>query len=158
MKEGLMEQLKATRQFFLNSVSCLTEDDSGFAPTKETYTVAQQVEHAAQTVEWFMQGAFRPEGFDMNFEAHAAELKKATSFNKAIQHFQQACDAAIQKIQSLPMDELVASFPPNDPIYHGAPKFVVINGILDHTAHHRGALTVYARLLGKTPKMPYGEA
>ncbi len=24
-----------------------------------------------------------------------------------------------------------------------------------HTAHHRGALAVYARLLGKVPAMPY---
>ena len=31
----------------------------------------------------------------------------------------------------------------------------VINGITDHSAHHRGALAVYARLLGKEPAMPY---
>ena len=158
MKEGLSEQLKATRQFFLNSVSCLTDDDSGFAPTKETFTVAQQVEHAALTAEWFIEGAFSPQGFNLDFAAADAIVKKATSFDKALQHFQQAFDTAIQKIQSLSIDELVASFPPNDPIYPGAPKFAVINGIVDHTAHHRGALTVYARLLGKTPKMPYGEA
>ncbi|GAK52818.1 hypothetical protein U14_04075 [Candidatus Moduliflexus flocculans] len=158
MKEGLIEQLKATRQFFLNSVSCLTDDDSGFAPTKETFTVAQQVEHAALTVEWFIEGAFSPQGFNLDFATADATVKKATSFDKALQHFQQAFDAAIQKIQSLTIDELVASFPPDDPIYRGAPKFIVINGIVDHTAHHRGALTVYARLLGKTPKMPYSEA
>jgi len=35
------------------------------------------------------------------------------------------------------------------------PRLVVIGAISDHTAHHRGALTVYARLLGKEPKMPY---
>jgi len=31
----------------------------------------------------------------------------------------------------------------------------VINAIVDHTAHHRGALSVYARLPGKVPMMPY---
>jgi hypothetical protein len=30
-------------------------------------------------------------------------------------------------------------------------------GSTDHTAHHRGALTVYSRLLGKVPKMPYAD-
>lgn len=30
------------------------------------------------------------------------------------------------------------------------------NSVSCHTAHHRGALTVYARALGKTPAMPYG--
>ena len=37
----------------------------------------------------------------------------------------------------------------------GAPRFAVIEGIQDHTAHHRGALTVYSRLLGMTPSVPY---
>ncbi|MCF8432232.1 MAG: DinB family protein [Melioribacteraceae bacterium] len=33
----------------------------------------------------------------------------------------------------------------------------VVGAIADHSAHHRGALAVYARLAGKVPKMPYGE-
>jgi uncharacterized damage-inducible protein DinB len=28
--------------------------------------------------------------------------------------------------------------------------------MVEHTAHHRGALTVYSRKLGKVPPMPYG--
>jgi len=27
--------------------------------------------------------------------------------------------------------------------------------MVEHTAHHRGALTVYSRVLGKVPAMPY---
>jgi uncharacterized damage-inducible protein DinB len=27
--------------------------------------------------------------------------------------------------------------------------------MVEHTAHHRGALTVYSRLLGKVSQMPY---
>jgi hypothetical protein len=27
--------------------------------------------------------------------------------------------------------------------------------MVEHTAHHRGALTAYSRLLGKVPPMPY---
>jgi len=37
----------------------------------------------------------------------------------------------------------------------GAPRAAVVSGIADHTAHHRGALSVYARLIGKEPPMPY---
>ena len=37
----------------------------------------------------------------------------------------------------------------------GQPVSDVFWGLVDHTAHHRGALTVYARLLGKVPPMPY---
>ena len=38
----------------------------------------------------------------------------------------------------------------------GVPKFAVISALSDHTAHHRGSLAVYACLIGKEPKMPYG--
>ena len=31
----------------------------------------------------------------------------------------------------------------------------IISTITDHTAHHRGALTVYARVSGLVPPMPY---
>ena len=50
-------------------------------------------------------------------------------------------------------DELMA--PITGEIMTGAPKISVVGGIVDHTAHHRGALAVYARLLGKIPQMPY---
>ena len=40
-------------------------------------------------------------------------------------------------------------------IMNGAPRAAVVSGIVDHTAHHRGSLAVYARLLGKVPEMPY---
>jgi uncharacterized damage-inducible protein DinB len=33
----------------------------------------------------------------------------------------------------------------------------IFGAITDHTAHHRGALTVYARLNGIVPPMPYME-
>jgi len=44
---------------------------------------------------------------------------------------------------------------PEGPVLGGAPRIAIVSGITDHTAHHRGALTVYARLSGKVPPMPY---
>jgi len=38
----------------------------------------------------------------------------------------------------------------------GRPLFEIIGAMVEHTAHHRGALAVYTRLLGKVPPMPYG--
>jgi uncharacterized damage-inducible protein DinB len=37
----------------------------------------------------------------------------------------------------------------------GLPRYAIVSALTDHTAHHRGALTVYARLLGLVPPMPY---
>jgi len=39
----------------------------------------------------------------------------------------------------------------------GEPRAAVVGAIVDHMAHHRGALSVYARLLGYAPPIPYGD-
>ena len=54
-------------------------------------------------------------------------------------------------------EEWASLFPPN-PIMGEMPRYSIIGGVTDHTAHHRGALTVYQRLLELTPLMPYMEA
>ena len=52
-------------------------------------------------------------------------------------------------------DDLAALSIPDTRIMEGAPRLSVVSGIVDHTAHHRGSLAVYARLIGKEPLMPY---
>ena len=44
-----------------------------------------------------------------------------------------------------------------NPILGARPRYELIEALVDHSAHHRGALTVYARLAGKVPEMPYGD-
>ena len=156
MKQGLIESLKSMRQFFLNTISCLTEDDSAYAPKEGMYTVAEVIGHTAHTVEWFMDGAFGPNGFDMNFENYAERMKQHTSLTKSVVYFQEVVDNAIQSITDMADAQLVELLP-EGPVMGGAPKMAVIGAIADHTAHHRGALSVYARLLGKIPQMPYGD-
>ncbi len=156
MKDGLIEQLRTMRQFFLNTISCLTEEDSAYAPKEGMYTVAEMIGHTAHTVEWFMDGAFGADGFDMNFENYAERMKQHTSLTKSVAYFQDTIEQAIQKITDTTDKELVAPIP-QGPVMGGAPKMAVVGAIADHTAHHRGALSVYARLLGKIPQMPYGE-
>jgi uncharacterized damage-inducible protein DinB len=38
----------------------------------------------------------------------------------------------------------------------GQPVSDIVWATVEHTAHHRGALTVYSRSLGKVLPMPYG--
>ena len=52
--------------------------------------------------------------------------------------------------------ELMAPLPAG-PIMGGAPRMAIFSAITDHTAHHRGALTVDARISGIVPPMPYME-
>ncbi len=80
---ALAKQLAASKDFFERSTRVLDEADSGFRPQPGMMTVAQQVAHTAQTLDWFIEGACRPEGFDLDFEKHAKETEKVTSLAAA---------------------------------------------------------------------------
>ena len=147
-------QLMASAEFFNRSTRNLTEALSSYAPAPGMMTTAQQVAHVAQTIDWFIEGAFRPEGFDQDWEAQAKVLAEYTSLEKARAWFERSIAAAKAKVESCSDADLMAPLPPG-PIMGGMPRIVIFSSINDHTAHHRGALTVYARLNGIVPPMPY---
>ncbi len=148
-------QLLASKDYFQRSTSVLAESDSNYRPQDGMMTAAQQVAHAAQTLDWFIQGASRPEGFDLDFERIAAEIAAVTSLAAARQMLETAYDNAVRFFRSRTPEQLAAPLPPG-PVMGGLPVSDIVWGMVEHTAHHRGALTVYSRLLGKVPPMPYG--
>jgi uncharacterized damage-inducible protein DinB len=152
-QEGLTA-LSSAQEFFNRSTRNLTEEHSTFAPAEGMMTAAQQVAHAAQTIDWFIEGAFRPEGFDTNWEAHAKVVNSYTSLAAARAWFDKAVAAAKAAIAAKSDAELMQPLPPG-PIMGGAPRMAIFGALTDHTAHHRGALTVYARVKGIVPPMPY---
>ncbi|MFQ5526196.1 MAG: DinB family protein [Thermoanaerobaculia bacterium] len=147
-------QLKATKAYFDRSTRCLEEDDSTFAPTEGAMTVAQQVAHVAHTIDWFMEGGFRPEGFDLDFEGQAKEYLAVTSLAAAREWLDRAFASAIETTASKSGEELAEALP-DGIVMGGMPRFSIYGSIQDHTAHHRGVLTVYSRHRGHTPAMPY---
>lgn len=151
----IANQMLASKEFFERSTSVLEEGDSNFRPCDGMMTVAQQVAHTAQTLDWFIEGASRPEGFDLNFDVLAAELAKITSLATAREWLIAAFDRAVEFLRECTPVELSRPLPPG-PVMGGMPISSIVNAMVDHTAHHRGALTVYSRLLGKVPPMPYG--
>lgn len=121
-----------------------------FAPTGVTRALA----HVAHTIDWFVEGASRPEGFDQNWEEQARITSSYTSIEKARAWFERAVAAASAMVASMSDADLLMPMP-DGPIMGGAPRIAIFGAICDHTAHHRGALTVYARLNGIVPPMPY---
>ena len=155
--EALIAQLEQTRDFFDRVVAPLTEDDSTFRPNDAMFTVAQHVAHAAQTVDWFIDGAFfRDDGFDLDFAAHEHEVRDAASLDAARAWWIRAMDRAIAVVRQQAPSELSEPLPAG-PVMGGAPRGAIVAGIADHSTHHRGALAVYARLVGKTPGSPYSD-
>jgi uncharacterized damage-inducible protein DinB len=157
MTQPQAQELQAAKEYFDRSTRCLTEEDSGFTPVEGQMTVAQQVAHVANTVDWFLEGGFRPEGFDMDFEAHAKKILAVTSLAAARQWLDRSFAAAAEAIAAK-TDEEMSQPMAAGPVMGGAPRCAILGAITDHTAHHRGALTVYSRLRGHVPPMPYMEA
>lgn len=155
-KDAIVHQLNATKEFFDRSTRPLTEEHSTFAPQEGLFTVSQQIAHVAQTVDWFFEGAFRPESFDMDFEAGMRETMKVNSVQAARQWLDRAFAAAIEKTKAASQEEWDTPMPPNM-IMGETPRWSIIGALVDHTAHHRGALTVYSRLQGLRPPMPYAD-
>ena len=156
LAQQALGELQAAHEYFNRSTRNLTEAHSGFAPADGMMTAAQQVAHVAHTIDWFVQGAFRPEGFDMDWESHAKVAGGYTSLADARAWFERAVAAATAKVEHLSDADLMVPLP-DGPIMGGIPRIAIFGAINDHTAHHRGALTVYARLNGVVPPMPYME-
>lgn len=153
-KDTMLGQMASMQEYFDRSTRALEETDSGFAPKPEMYTVAQLVAHVAQTVDWFIQGAFAAAGFDLDFERMDKEVRAVESLGNARTWMVRACAAAKAAVESKSEAAWAEPLPPG-PIMGGMPREAVIGALVDHTAHHRGALSVYTRLLGKVPPMPY---
>ena len=149
-------QLRVMQDFFHKSISVLSEEDSSFRPGEKGWTVAQQLRHTAYTVNWFTDGVFSGEGFNSDWEAQLAYFEGASSLEEEKAAFDKAVERACDTWGALSEAELMEMIPP-DPIMGAMPKIAVVGAIVDHTAHHRGALATYARVAGKEPRMPYGE-
>ena len=156
LAQQAIAELTSTEDFFNRSTRNLQEAHSTYAPVAGMMTAAQQLAHAAQTIDWFMDGAFSADGFRMDFDGMANEVNAYTSLAEARAWFTKAMASAKALLAGKSDADLLVPLPPG-PIMGGAPRLAVISAIVDHTAHHRGALTVYARLNDIVPPMPYME-
>lgn len=154
--EVLVNQLKASQEYLNRATSALTEENSSYAPDENSFTVAQQLGHIAQTIDWFVEGAFG-NGFNMDFESHDLQARNVTSLGEARKVICESYSNAISLIQSKTAEEMLEPMP-DGPVMGGDPKLAIVAGIVEHTAHHRGSLSVYTRLCGKVPPMPYMDA
>ncbi len=148
--------LKQSLQFFSRTCSVFHDDDAEFAPTPGQFTVAQHVAHVAQTIDWFMEGGFRPEGFDLDFGKHHQVVRECVSLEEAMIWLAKSVDQAALVLAPKTSAEMMEPIA-DGPIMAGEPRAAIIAAIAEHTAHHRGSLAVYARLLGYAPPMPYSD-
>jgi len=155
LQADALHKIDAARRFFARSTSTLGEADSAFRATPETWTAAAQIAHVAQAIDWFRAGAL-DDDWRLDFEVMTAESEALTSLTAAREWLDEAWDRLSTRLAATTDEELSAPMADN-PILGPRPRYTVISAIAEHTGHHRGALAVYARLLGRTPPMPYAE-
>ena len=155
LKSEALKEIDSTRRFFARTTRCLGEAEAGFRATPETMTVAQQVAHAAQVVDWFREGAME-DRWDMDFEAAMKVTDGVTSLAEARLWMDNAWERIRTRIEASTDAELDSPMADN-PILGVRRRYHVVEALADHTGHHRGALAVYARLAGKVPEMPYAD-
>ncbi len=146
--------IKQTLQYLSRTCSVFHEEDSEYAPTPGQFSVAQHVAHVAQTIDWFMEGGFRDEGFDLDFAAHQKQVREVHSLEAAFTWLAKSVDNAAEVLADKSQAEMMAPIA-TGPVMSGEPRAAVVAAIAEHTAHHRGSLAVYARLLDYSPPMPY---
>ncbi len=71
----IVAAMRGMKDCFDRSTACLSEEDSACVPAEGMYSAAQQIAHVAQTIEWFVDGAFSPGGFDLDFGKNDANGK-----------------------------------------------------------------------------------
>lgn len=154
--DARVASMTTTRQFFENTTACFTEAQASFTPVEGMFTAAQQIAHAAEAVEWFVDGAFSPDGFARMAPDDAERaVRQIETLAQARAWWDRAWAHALSAASER-SDEAWQE-PIADPeIMTGAPRAAILGGLADHCGHHRGALAVYARLCGLSPAMPYG--
>ncbi len=149
----LVARLQQARKLFGTTTSVFEASDAGFSPNELLYTVAGHIAHSADAIEWFIEGAFGA-GWDLDFEKSIAKARAVTSLEEARSWLDRAFTRAIDTVAEASDMELASPIA-DTRIMGDAPKMAVVDGLIDHTAHHRGSLAVYARLVGKAPPMLY---
>lgn len=162
------------REFFRRALSCFSEADAGYRPRPDMLSVVGHIHHTTASIELMLSGilrafprfadrryASRRPGMDWqdwgmewvqraNRDNVLADLTLAT----ALRAFDETMDIVGEVFGALTAEELQQPLADN-PMRLPSAFAVLYFGIFDHTAHHRGALSQYARLLGKEPRIPY---
>jgi uncharacterized damage-inducible protein DinB len=162
------------KEFFQRSLSCFTEEDADYRPQPGMLSVSGHIHHTTASIELMMSGILRefPRfgerryasrrpgatwkewGMDWAYSANHDTVRADWSLASALRAFDETMDIVSTIFAELTPDEMRQPLGDN-PMKLPSAFAVLYFGIFDHTAHHRGALSQYARLLGKEPRIPY---
>lgn len=152
----VLERLDEARATFQTVCAIFAETDANYAPRDDMYTVAEQVGHSAAMIDWFLRGAIGGGDPARDYLGQDQLVRSTITLVEAKAWLADAFDRARDFFSKQDAGSL--SRPIVDcPLLEGHPLACMVVRISEHCAHHRGALGIYARMLGKAPPVPYSK-
>ena len=138
-KAAWLEKWNNSKDYLIQMVEAMPEEDFQFKPTERQRTFAEQLEHMAGNINWLSSTYFN--GQKAEFAAEGSKQDMITSL-------QQTFDQAYKAVEATPEAELseVVEF------FAGPKsKWQILSLLQDHLTHHRGQIIVYLNMKGVEP-------
>jgi uncharacterized damage-inducible protein DinB len=155
--DDLVEHLERYRAITLQVFEIVSEDELGWRPAADQYSLGQQLLHIAQAEDRFAHGLFED---DWSYERvrFPPELPSAEEMKR---FFGEVRAFTLGHLEELDPDELGTVLQlPDSPVEHTLRSWLWF--ILEHELHHRGQMWAYLRTMGHAPPfyalpLPLGE-
>src|SRR5690606_37555263 len=110
-KHLLDYELRSAQAFLLHTASVFDDRHADTAPWEGAFTVTNQLAHIALTLDWFVEGATRAEGFDMNFEDHYTAIYATKTLAEAREQLDRSFAQVREWLRNTSDAELSAPLP-----------------------------------------------
>jgi len=155
--DDLVEHLQRYRATTLQVFELVDDDELGWRPSADQYSLGQQLLHIAQAEDRFVQGLFED---DWSYE-RVRFPPALPDRDELKEYFAEVRAKTLEKLDSLEPAEL-GRIPdiPEAPMELSLRSWLWF--ILEHELHHRGQIWAYLRQMGHTPPfyampMPLGQ-
>jgi uncharacterized damage-inducible protein DinB len=157
----LAASFRTVRKNTIQIANEIPEDKYGFRATKDTRTVAEQLQHIAANPTWVHKLHGQDKKTFVSFEdfgtyigaatAYGATLTTKAAIIKALETDGQKFANWLESLSDATLAEVV-SFP--DPANHPAKtRFEMLLGVKEHEMHHRAQLMLLQRHIGVVPHL-----
>ncbi|MBX7245474.1 MAG: DinB family protein [Candidatus Sumerlaeaceae bacterium] len=131
-------------------VRLFEDKDLGLKPGEGSMSTAEQIQHICQSHN-FIRGLFEDKVVAMDLFQKPYDV---SSVRAAVKSIGEARAEVVRAAKAASDDFLAEQIEPFGPEWKMS-RLMLAEVMLDHECHHRGQLTVYARVAGKVPPMVY---
>lgn len=148
--EGFIQDFTVRRLWTARLVRLFKDEDLKLSPGPGSPSTAEQINQICQTAS-FIKSVMTDEVPDMKAYQNQFDMSSMQTVMQALRNTMEEVKQAAKKVTPEFWAEEIEPFGPEWRMSRGA--ICYLN--MEHETHHRGQLTVYLRVAGKTPPMLY---